>query len=144
MKFTQGQKQALTRKIEAIIAEKREAKKEELKKSFKLSPEQKEFVEKLKKVNKALVAYKNAVKEAGLDFNWSQINGPVNGISFSFQHNNDKPVDEVYLDDLANIYVRDKYNDSFPDQWEIADDLELQTLSKDFDIEAFLDKYRNL
>jgi len=151
MQLTKSQKDALVRKAMGIINEKMEAKREELRKSYKPSKRAAGFLAKVKKFLEARETYYKTIDELGfkIDSYYVQL-GSVESSPFdiSIQHYKDsdqvkyedivKKVEDKELDDLYNK----KY--TYPTEYEIMDELELSGLSKSFDIDAFLKKYEEL
>lgn len=150
MQFTKSQKDALVRKAMSIINEKMEAKREELRKSYKPSKKAVAYLARVKKFFEARTAYYKTVEELGFSINaYSvELGGNESIINTNVQHYNGpvhlkyedivKKVEDKELGDLCNK----KY--SYPTEYDIMDELELSGLSKSFDIDAFLAKYQNL
>lgn len=155
MQLTKGQKEAIARKAEAIVAEKRAAIQEKYKKEWKPSMEVNTLLRVVRKVNDARLAYIKAVNDAGFEFKYSAVIVPLSewidapNHNFSISHDS---LDMDIIDKLRNkvmeLQLNQRYSaeegKKFPDQFSIMDDIELLNLNKSFDLEKFLDKYRNL
>ena len=147
MQLTKGQKDAIVRKVMAIIDTKKEAKREELRKSYKPSKEANEFLTKVEKLLKARAQFYKTIDELGFRINYNYIE-----IKSDCEFSLDLPFNrkDVKLSDYANK-IRDNelskiYNDMFknPTECDVTDDIELMNLSKDFKIDEFLKKYEDL
>lgn len=149
MQLTKGQKDALVHKVMDIIAEKKEKKKEELKKNYKPSKEAAALFNKAKKIIEARDAYVKAVKAAGLNFCSYDVETPYDYCSDSqkfsicIRHSGTETIDSIY--ESIMIQELNKINDTkFPKPNDIYDELELLNLDKSFDLSSFLAKYENL
>lgn len=155
MQLTKGQKEAIARKVEAIVAEKRAAIQEKYKKEWKPSVEVNALLKAVKKVNDARLAYIKAVNDVGFEFNYSSVAVPLSewidvpNKKFTIGH--DSPHADIIKelrDKVMELQLNQRYSaeegKKFPDQFAIMDDIELLDLNKSFDLEKFLDKYKNL
>ena len=153
MQLTKGQKDAIARKAEAIVNEKRAALQEKYKKEWKPSKEVNVLIKTINKVNQARLAYIKAVEDAGFEYYYSGVNIPLKSVGLNdakvnFEHNTSKDVVENTLNKIIELQCNQKYNENggqkFPILFDIMDDIELLNLSKQFDMDKFLEKYRNL
>jgi hypothetical protein len=155
MQLTKGQKEAIARKVEAIVAEKRAAIQEKYKKEWKPSAEVNALLKAVKKVNDARLAYIKAVNDAGFDFKYSAVIVPLSEWIDAPNHNFNISHDSLDMDIIDKLHnkvmelqLNQRYSAEegkmFPDKSAIMDDIELLDLSKSFDLEKFLDKYKNL
>lgn len=147
MQLTKGQKDALVRKVMAIIDAKREAKREELRKSYKPSKEANEFLTKVEKLLKARAQFYKTIDELGFRINYNCIELKDNcefGLDLPFSRKDAKLSD--YSDNIRDKELGKIYNDKFkfPTECDVIDDIELMNLSKDFKIDEFLKKYEEL
>ena len=147
MKLTQGQKKALVNKVMEIIEEKKEAKRKELIAGYKPSNEETTFLAKIKAVLDARNAYHEAAKKAGLEVSYSSMDTSYQSdfpeISISHKYINPDDYKNI-CEKVMNITLSKNFTDTYPTSENVTDDIELLSISKDFDVEAFLDKYRNL
>ena len=147
MKLTTGQKKALVNRVMEIINDKRAAKEKELIEGYKPSKEDTAFLAKIKAVLDARDAYHDAAKKAGLVFSYSSVNTPYGSelppISISHDYRTPQDYDNI-CDIVRKAALSEKYTDTYPTVDKVEDDIELLSLGSDFDVEAFLDKYRNL
>ena len=147
MQLTKGQKDALVRKVMAIIEKKKEAKREELRKDYKPSKEANEMIARLKKLFEARKKFMDTIKELGFRPEYSYVhNGENDKFSFELRY-----IDKDTTFDLLAGRIRDNelgetFNSKFtyPAEWDVTDDIELLNLGKSFDIDAFLKKYEEL
>jgi len=147
MQLTKGQKDALVRKVMAIIDAKKEAKREELRKSYKPSKKASELITKIEKLLKARAQFYKTIDELGFRVNYTCIY-TNNDCEFSFELQFNKK--DAKLSDYADK-IRDKelgkiYNKEFkyPVECDVIDDIELMSLSKSFNVDEFLKKYEDL
>ena len=147
MQLTKGQKDAIVRKVMTIIEEKKEAKREELRKDYKPSKEATEFLARVKKFFKAREEYIKAVNSLGFAFGYCNVEtNRDEPFYMSVNHSNK---DASYENVEKEVFEKElsKYNAEFkyPTQEEVYDEIELMNLSKSsFDVDAFLSKYQNL
>ena len=147
MQLTKGQKDAIVRKVMAIIDSKKEAKREELRKSYKPSKEANEFLTKVEKLLKARAQFYKTIDELGFRINYNCIE-TQNDCEFSldlFFNKKDAKLSD-YADKIRDKELGKIYNDRFkyPTECDVTDDIELMNLSKDFKIDEFLKKYEDL
>ena len=147
MKLTIGQKKALVNRVKEIIDEKKEAKKKELLDGYKFSKEETAFLTKVKAILDARDAYHAAVKKVGFDFGYSSVSTAYDSglpaMSISHQYITPHDYDDI-CHTVKEAALSKKYTDTYPTMEKVEDDIELLSLGSDFDVEAFLDKYRNL
>lgn len=149
MQLTKGQKDALVHKVMDIIAEKKEKKREELKKNYKPSKEATALFNKAKKIIEARDAYVKAVKATGLMFCSYDVETPYDycgdsqKFSLCIRHNGTETIDNIY-ESIMNQELSKISDVRFPEPNDIYDELELQNLDKSFDLNSFLAKYENL
>ena len=148
MQLTKGQKEAIVRKVMAIIDAKKEAKREELRKSYKLSKKASEFLTKVEKLLKARAQFYKTIDELGfrINYNCIDVNKSERGINFELPfHKKDAKLSD-YAEKIRDNELGEIYNDKFkyPTECDVIDDIELMNLSKDFKIDEFLKKYENL
>ena len=147
MQLTKGQKDAIVRKVMAIIDAKREAKREELRKSYKPSKEANEFLIKVEKLLKARSQFYKTMDELGFRINYNCIEFKDDcefSLDLPFSRKDAKLsdyVDNIRENELGKIY-KDKFK--YPTKYDVIDDIELINLSKDFKIDEFLKKYEDL
>lgn len=150
MQLTESQKDALVRKAMSIINEKMDAKREELRKSYKPSKEAVAYLARVKKFLEARATYYKAVEELGFSIDSYSVKLGDKELDIDTSVHHYLNLDEVKYKDIAKR-VEDKelddlYNKkyTYPTEYDIMDELELSGLSKSFDIDAFLAKYQNL
>lgn len=148
MQLTKGQKDAIVRKVMAIIDAKKEAKREELRKSYKPSKEAAILIKKLTKLYDLRMQYCAAVRELGFDVGHSTITcDALRKLNIYIYHednetnNIDKWKEAIRDKELGDIYNK-QFN--YPSEYDVIDDIELMNLSKDFKIDEFLKKYEDL
>jgi len=148
MQLTKGQKEAIVRKVMAIIDAKKEAKREELRKSYKLSKKASEFLTKVEKLLKARAQFYKTIDELGfrINYNCIDVNKSECEINFELPFNKKDAKLSDYADKIRDNELGEIYNDKFkyPTEFDVIDDIELMNLSKDFKIDEFLKKYENL
>ena len=148
MQLTKGQKDALLRKVQQIVDAKRAEAQERYIKAYKPTAETVALLNKIKAIDKARNAYRKAVEDAGLNFNYSGIEYPIiNASSICIYHNSDKFFYDYFSEEIMRKQLNkqaEKDEVRFPTYEAIIDDIELACLDKSFDMEAFLAKYNNL
>ena len=155
MQLTKGQKDAIARKAEAIVAERRAAIQEKYKKEWKPSMEVNSLLRAVNKVNDARLAYIKTVNDVGFEFNYSNVAIPLSewvdvpNKKFTIGHDSlHADIIEELRNEVMKLQCNQRYSEEegkkFPDQFAIMDDIELLNLSKQFDMDKFLEKYRNL
>ena len=147
MTLTKGQKDALVRKAMAIVEAKKEAKREELRKGYKLSKEATEFLVRVKKFFKAREEYIKAVNSLGFAFGYCNVETNRDEPFYMSVNHSDKNASYEKVENDVVEKELSKYNAVFkyPTQEEVYDEIELMNLSKSsFDVDAFLSKYQNL
>lgn len=146
MQLTKGQKDALVRKVMAIIEVKKEAKRKELIAQYKPSKEAKELVEKIKTLFAARAVYYKTLKDLGfsLDYNKVDISNSIKPLSL-YNTNTDHDID-YFITEIRDAELGKTYNKQyrFPTEEDVIDELELLNIGKSFDVDAFLAKYQNL
>lgn len=142
MKLTSGQKNALYNKVAQIIEQKKKEDIENFKKTWKPDKETEEYLAKVKKVIDLKESLLKAVEEAGFQMNYGYISTYRNH-TLSLSLSNDDTYNEV-IDRVRETDAEEAFSDKYPTAMDINDELELLSLSKDFNVDAFLDKYRNL
>ena len=148
MQLTKGQKDALVRRVMTIVNEKKEAKREELRKGYKPSKEAQEFISRLKKLITIRSNFIKQVKELGFEFEmeYSYLKCMIDD-KYSFDVPYHREIDlNNYVEKIMNSDLDKMYNSQYkyPTEESVMDDLELTNLSKSFDVDAFLAKYENL
>ena len=145
MNLTRGQKDALARRAQKIVDEKRNTKKEELMKNWVPTPEEQKYLHDLEPVVAAIEKAKAAAKEAGFQICYSgfQVCNEVDR-GRTIYYNSDDTLEEVMLC-LKSSWAEKQLSDKKYPTWdEVVDEVELLTMSKDFDVDAFLKKYQDL
>ena len=149
MQLSKGQKDALVRKVMTIIEEKKEQKRNELIAKYKPSKEAVELLERIKKYLSAKEKFFNTIKELGFIAKYSYVMFENDELLRSIGGDN-------YTESTRNFndfakFVRDadlakKFNKeyTYPDEISVIDDIELLNIGKSFDVDAFLEKYKNL
>ena len=147
MQLTKGQKDALVRKVMSIIEEKKNQKREELRKDYKPSKEVTAYIKKLEKLFAAREQYHKVIKDCGFELNYSHVKAPLDSNFYlSIYHEKDeltldKCFDRIRDNELGRIYDKQF---SYPDECSVMDEIELLNLSKSFDVDSFLEKYKNM
>ena len=137
MNFTRSQKDAIWRRVDNFYAKKREEKRKEFEKGFKLGPEAKALLEKYKKIQKLEKEAEDIRKSISGDSYF--INTTVDGVRYSAYGRVDP---DTFIDNYKSTCSSQYVNSlGYPTQEQIMDELELQLLSKNFDIDAFLEKF---
>ena len=147
MQLTKGQKDALVRKVMAIIEKKKEAKREELRKDYKPSKEAKEMILRLGKLFDARKKFMDTIEELGFRPEYSYIQNGINDkISFQLRYTDNDTTFDFLADRIRDNELGETFNSKFtyPDEWNVTDDIELLNLGKSFDSDAFLKKYEEL
>lgn len=147
MQLTKGQKDALVRKVMTIVEAKKEAKREELRKDYKPSKEAQDLISRFKRFFEARKQFYYIVKELGFRVEYSYVKTGEDDLYDIAVNFNDKKI--TFADVENKIKERDlgsMYNHmySYPDAQSVFDELELQNLSKSFDVDAFMKKYEEL
>ena len=147
MTLTKGQKDALVRKVMAIVEAKKEAKREELRKGYKPSKEVQDFISRFKKFFEARKKFYDTVKELGFCVEYSYVASGVDDLYDISVNFGDKKITFADVENkIKEKELGSMYNQiyTYPDEQSVIDELELQNISKSFDIDAFLAKYQNL
>ena len=150
MQLSKGQKDALVRKVMTIIEEKKEQKRNELIAKYKPSKEIVEILERIKKYLNAKEKFFNTIKELGFTAKYSYVAFENEVLSGSGIGSDSYTESTRNFDDYAklvrNAYIAKKFNKeyTYPDETNVIDDIELLNIGKSFDVDAFLEKYRNL
>lgn len=141
MNFTRAQKEALWRKIEEASSVKKKRIITEFEKNWKPSPKSKDLFDKLKKVvdlEKKVEALRDEI--TGGDY------CKVYDLGDAKVHIYKSGKYETVLDTYKSIVMQDFENRLYrdkviPSETAVMDELELQLLSKTFDVQAFLAKF---
>ena len=147
MQLTKGQKDALVRKVMTIVEAKKEAKREELRKDYKPSKEVQDLISRFKKFFEARKQFYDIVKKLGFRVEYSYVETGADDLYDIVVNFDDKKI--TFADVENKIKERElgsMYNQMYPypDEQSVFDELELQNLSKSFDVDAFLAKYQEL
>ena len=147
MKLTVAQKDMLVRKAVLEIRRAMDRRRKEIEKTFKPDEQTKDYLKKLKKAYDARNKFLAEIESLGFSVEYSRISCTSSG---------DCPVynTSIYISDKEDQFPKEEKRildfalgrllPYFPSENEIRDDIELTALTKDFNIESFLEKYRNL
>ena len=137
MTLTRSQKDAIWRRVDNFYSKAREEKRKEFEKSFKLGPEAKALLEKYKKIQKLEKEVQDIIKSIVGDSYY--MNTTIDGAKFQIYGKMDP---ETFVDNFKATSASQYVNSlGYPTEQQIMDELELQLLSKSFDIDAFLEKF---
>lgn len=146
MQLTRGQKDAIQRKAMAIINEKVEKRKAELIKSYKPSKEAKKALAVAKELIEARNAFYTMAKKYGFNIGYYGVESP-DSLGFKFTINDcDKKGDYEKIEvEIRNTELNELTKDEhYPSSQDVIDEIELLNITKDFDVDKFLEKYQNL
>jgi len=146
MQLTRGQKDAIQRKAMAIINEKVEKRKAELIKAYKPSKEAKKALAIAKELIEARNAFYTMAKKYGFKVGYYGVESPIS-LGFEFTINDcDKKGDYEELEEKIRNQELNKLtkDEHYPSSQDVMDEIELLNITKDFDVEKFLEKYKNL
>lgn len=147
MQLTKGQKDALVRKAMDIVYEKKHKREDDLKAKWKPTKSQEKALSEFKRIIELRNAYLNAVNNLGFEFGYCEVRKKIGDCSLSISRDSENTDYEKVVDALREYDVSKQLCDEFdalPNQTSITDEVELLSLSKDFDLDAFLEKYRKL
>jgi len=149
MQLTKGQKDALIRQARSIIVKKREDKRRELVAKWKPSPEQKKVLNKVSEIQASILKLQQLLKDSGFTYEYNKWTKEVDKqtvrIFFYDIEGNVSAIHDNMQQDMKTFSVANELEKAaYPDEQDITDEIELLSLSKEFDVEAFLAKYRNL
>lgn len=145
MNLTRGQKDALARRAQKIVDEKRNTKKEELMKNWVPSPEEQKYLLDLESVIAAMEKAKAAAKKAGFRpcYSGFEVCGEVDR-GRTINYRSDDTLEEITTC-LQSCWAENQLAEiKYPTWDEVVDEVELLTMSKDFDVDSFLKKYQDL
>lgn len=141
MTFTKAQKEALWRKIDEVASKKKNKLVDEFAKNWKPNPKFKDLYDKLKKLDKLRKEEADIEKEiTGGEYSKRYDFGDA---SFNIygSYGYDRTM-EIYKSQAKQDYEDKLYADKIiPSETAVMDELELQLLSKSFDVRAFLEKF---
>lgn len=141
MNFTRAQKDALWRKIEEVSFVKKKRLMTEFEKNWKPSPKSKDLFDKLKKVidlEKKVDALRNEL--TGGDY--CKVYDLGDAKIHIYKAGKYETVLDTYKSSVMQDYENKLYADKIiPSETAVMDELELQLLSKTFDVQAFLAKF---
>lgn len=141
MNITSAQKDAIKRKVVALINEAESKTREKAKNAYVLPENYRHIMTKLSKLEELQKEIDAIVEELDMDSSCYTYVFNVDNIHCSFNRKNAEYTKE-FLTTLKNVYAGKVVADMhFPTPEEISDDIELQTLDKNFDLKSFIDKY---
>ena len=142
MTFTRAQKEALWRKIDEVASKKKNKLVEEFKKNWKPSPKCKDILDKIKKANEYAKKADELWREVLHGGNYSaKVN--FDGVDvYLYSSNNYDNIISAYKEAAISKYKNELYEKKIiPSETAVMDELEIQLLSKSFDVQAFLAKF---
>lgn len=145
MNLTKGQKEALARRAQKIVDEKRNTKKEELMKNWVPTPEEQEYLHNVEIVVSAIEKARTVAEKAGFRpcYRGFEVCGEIDR-GRTINYRSDDTLEEVTTY-LQSSWAEKQLTDiKYPTWEEVVDEVELLTMSKDFDVDAFLKKYQDL
>lgn len=141
MNITSAQKEAIKRKVVALVNEAESKTREKAKDAYVLPENYRHIMTKLSKLEELQKEINALVEELDMDSRCYTYGLNAGNIHCFFNRINAEYTKE-FLDTLKNVYASKVVADMhFPTPEEISDDIELQTLDKNFDLKAFIDKY---
>ena len=150
MNFTKGQKIALKNRVCSIIENKRNALRAKLEKEYKPSKESAKLMSKIKSLGLAYENYMSSLKALGFKKGtWYDCDAVIDGVSISVSVGNSLDANpcDIILEALKKDWIEKQLKEqtkNYVDAWKIDDEIELLTLSKDFNLDEFLAKYEAL
>lgn len=141
MNFTRAQKDALWRKIEEVSSVKKKRLMTEFENNWKPNPKFKDLYDKLKKLDKLRKEEADIEKEiTGGEYSKRYDFGDASLCLYG-SYGYDRTI-ELYKSQAKQDYENKLYADKIiPSETAVMDELELQLLSKTFDVQAFLAKF---
>lgn len=141
MNITSAQKEAIKRKVVALVNEAESKTREKAKDAYVLPENYRHIMTQLSKLEELQKEINAIVEELDMDSSCYTYGLNAGNIHCILNKNNVEYTKE-FLNILKNVYAGKAVADMhFPTPEEISDDIELQTLDKNFDLKAFLDKY---
>lgn len=142
MTFTKAQKEALWRKIDEVASKKKNKLVEEFTKNWKPSPKCKDILDKIKKASEYAKKADELWREVMQGSNYS-CNLDFDGVKvYVYSSNNYDGIMSQYKSAAIEKYQSELYEKKvIPSETAVMDELELQLLSKTFDVQAFLAKF---
>lgn len=141
MNITSAQKEAIKRKVVALVNDAKLKACEKVRDAYVLPENFRHIMTQLSKLEELQKEINAIVAELHMDFGCYTYKLNAGNIHCTLNRDNAEYTKE-FLETLKNIYVSKVIADMhFPTSEEISDDIELQTLDKNFDLKAFLDKY---
>lgn len=141
MNITSAQKEAIKRKVVALVNDAKVKACEKARGAYVLPENYRHIMTQLSKLEELQKEINAIVKELHLYPSYYSYKFETENISCTFNRENAEYTKE-FLATLKNAYANKVIADMhLPTPEEISDDIELQTLDKNFDLKAFLDKY---
>lgn len=147
MNLTKSQKEALVRKAESLLADKRLAEETRLKKEWPVDDKISEYLKRFLPIQEALVSLHKAVLDAKAKLGYSYIEIDDENYGYmSLQYQDPRPENLIssWIERIRNNQIAEALNEKYPNYIAIMDELELQCLDKSFDLDSFLNKYKSL
>lgn len=142
MTFTRAQKEALWRKIDEVASKKKNKLVDDFRKNWKPSPKSKDILDKIKKASEYAKKADELWREVLHGGNYSaRVN--IDGVDlYVYSSNNYESTLNSYKEAAVAKYESELYEKKIiPSETAVMDELELQLLSKSFDVRAFLEKF---
>ena len=141
MNITSAQKDAIKRKVITLVNDAESKTREKVRGAYVLPENYRHIMTQLSKLEELQKEINAIVDELHMDSSYYSYRFNIGNIGCTFSRENAEYTKE-FLTTLKNAYANQVVADMhFPTPEEISDDIELQTLDKNFDLKAFLDKY---
>lgn len=147
MNLTKGQKDALLRKVQNIISNKKDEFRKKFLDKWSISTHEKYVLNQFHEMQKLRMKMQVIADELKLDRQYSSYRLHEKCGDILFYFDSDKSWADVYINYLKEKAIDDatiKFSTKFPADYQIQDEIELLGLSKDFDMSKFLEKYEAL